>query len=109
MHVSPKEKGTHQLCSRPVCSLADQREVELRPIGSRLPIGRNDNEKIRGHQRCTHRVVSEHHGRQDGRYDDPKNKKRRKSRSISDVMRNGFPSRSVRRRKQEGVEDALVE
>jgi hypothetical protein len=35
--------------------------------------------------------------------------KRRKSRSSNDVMRNGFPNRSVRRGKQEGVEDALVE
>jgi hypothetical protein len=28
--------------------------------------------KFRGHQRCTHRVVSEHCGGQDGWYDDPK-------------------------------------
>jgi hypothetical protein len=53
-------------------------------------------------------VVSEHHGGQDGRYDGPK-KKRRKRRSSNDVMRNGLPNRSVRRRKQEGFEDALVE
>jgi hypothetical protein len=46
---------------------------------------------------------------QDGWYDGPKRKKRRKSRSGNDVMRNGFPNRSVRRGKQEGVEDALVE
>jgi hypothetical protein len=32
--------------------------------------------KFKGHQRCTHRVVSEHRGGQEGRYDDPiKNKK----------------------------------
>jgi hypothetical protein len=36
-------------------------------------------------------------------------KKRRKKRSSNNLMRNGFPNRSVRRRKQEGVEDALVE
>jgi hypothetical protein len=30
--------------------------------------------KFRGHQGCTHRVVSEHGGRQDDRYDDPKKK-----------------------------------
>jgi hypothetical protein len=65
--------------------------------------------KFEGHQRCTHRVVSEHRGGQDGRYDDPKKEKKRKSRSSSDVMGNRFPNRSVRRRKQEGVEDALVE
>jgi hypothetical protein len=64
--------------------------------------------KFRGHRRCTHRVASEHRGGQDGRYDGPK-KKRRKSRSSNDVMRNGFPNRSIRREKQEGVEDALVE
>jgi hypothetical protein len=40
--------------------------------------------------------------------DDPK-KKRRKKRSSNNLMRNGFPNRSVRQRKQEGVEDALVE
>jgi hypothetical protein len=34
--------------------------------------------------------------------------KRRKSRSSNDVMGNRFPNRSVRRGKQEGVEDALV-
>jgi hypothetical protein len=33
----------------------------------------------------------------------------RKSRSSNDVMGNVFPNRSVRRGKQEGVEDALVE
>jgi hypothetical protein len=55
-----------------------------------------------------HSLVSEHHGGQDGRYDGP-NKKKRESRSSSDVRRNGFPNRSVRRGKQEGVEDALVE
>jgi hypothetical protein len=38
-----------------------------------------------------------------------KKENRRKSRSSSDVMRNEFPSRSIRRGKQEGVEDALVE
>jgi hypothetical protein len=32
-----------------------------------------------------------------------------KSRSSNDVMRNGFPNRSLRQGKQEGVEDALVE
>jgi hypothetical protein len=36
-------------------------------------------------------------------------RKIRKSRSSNDVMRKRFPNRSVRRRKQEGVEDALVE
>jgi hypothetical protein len=45
----------------------------------------------------------------DGRYGGPKKKKRRKSRSSNDVMRNEFPNRSIRRGKQEGVEDALVE
>jgi hypothetical protein len=64
-------------------------------MGSRLPIDRNDDEKFRGHQRCTHRVVSEHRGRQDGRYDDPKKEKRRKSRSSNDMMRNGFPNWSL--------------
>jgi hypothetical protein len=63
--------------------------------------------KFRGHQRCTHRVVFEHRGGQDGWYDDAK--KRRKSRLSNDVVRNRFPSRSLRRRKQEGVEDAFVE
>jgi hypothetical protein len=33
--------------------------------------------KFRGHQGCTHRVVSEHHSGQDGWYDDPKNKKKK--------------------------------
>jgi hypothetical protein len=64
--------------------------------------------KFRGHQGCTHRVVSENRGGQDGRYDGPK-KKRRKGRSSNDVMRNELPNRSVRRGKEEGVEDALVE
>jgi hypothetical protein len=36
-------------------------------------------------------------------------KKRRKSRSSNNVMRNGCPNMSIRRGKQEGVEDALVE
>jgi hypothetical protein len=36
-------------------------------------------------------------------------KKRGKSRSSNNVMRNRFPNRSVRRGKQEGIEDALVE
>jgi hypothetical protein len=36
-------------------------------------------------------------------------KRRRKGRSSNDVMRNRFPNRSVRRRKQEGVDDELVE
>jgi hypothetical protein len=35
--------------------------------------------------------------------------KGRGSRLSNDVMRNGFPNRSIQRRKQEGVEDALVE
>jgi hypothetical protein len=30
--------------------------------------------KFKGHQGCTHRVVSEHRGGQDGWYDDPKKK-----------------------------------
>jgi hypothetical protein len=34
--------------------------------------------KFRGHRRCTHRVVSEHRGGQDGRYDDPKKKEEEK-------------------------------
>jgi hypothetical protein len=42
--------------------------------------------KFRRHQRCTHRVVSEHRGGQDGWYDDPK-KEGRESRSSNDVMR----------------------
>jgi hypothetical protein len=54
-------------------------------------------------------VVSEHHGGQDGWYDGPKKKKRSKSRLSNDVMRNRFPNRLIRRGKQEGVEDALVE
>jgi hypothetical protein len=33
--------------------------------------------KFRGHKKCTHRVVSEHLGGQDGRYDDPKKKKKK--------------------------------
>jgi hypothetical protein len=36
-------------------------------------------------------------------------RKGRESRSSNDVMRNGFPNSSVQQRKQEGVEDALVE
>jgi hypothetical protein len=69
---------------------------------------RNDDEKFRGHQGCTHRVVFEHRGGQDGRYDDPK-KERGERRSSIDVMRNRFPNKSVRRGKQEGIEDALIE
>jgi hypothetical protein len=42
--------------------------------------------KFRGHQKCTHRVVSEHCGGQDGQYDDPK-KKKKKSRLSNDVMK----------------------
>jgi hypothetical protein len=38
-----------------------------------------------------------------------KRRREEKIRSSNDVMRNGFPKRSVRRGKQEGVEDALVE
>jgi hypothetical protein len=34
--------------------------------------------KFRGHQGHTHRVVSEHRGGQDGQYDDPKKKEKRK-------------------------------
>jgi hypothetical protein len=46
MHVGPKERKEEvQLSSRPVCSLADRREVEWRSIGSRLPVDRNDDEK----------------------------------------------------------------
>jgi hypothetical protein len=33
---------------------------------------------FRGHEGCTHRVVSEHRGGQDGRYDDPKKEKEEK-------------------------------
>jgi hypothetical protein len=36
-------------------------------------------------------------------------KKKIKRRLSNNMMGNGFPNRSVRRRKQEGVEDALVE
>jgi hypothetical protein len=36
-------------------------------------------------------------------------KRKRKSRSSNDVMGNRFPNRLVRRGKQEGVEDTLVE
>jgi hypothetical protein len=35
--------------------------------------------------------------------------RREENRSSNDMMRNGFPNRSVRRGKQEGIEDALVE
>jgi hypothetical protein len=35
-------------------------------------------EKFEGHQGCTHRVVSEHHGGQDGWYDYPKKKESEK-------------------------------
>jgi hypothetical protein len=35
--------------------------------------------------------------------------RREKSRSSNDMMRNGFPNRSVRQGKQEGVKDALIE
>jgi hypothetical protein len=34
--------------------------------------------KFRGHRRCTHRVVSEHQGRQNGWYDDPKKEEKKK-------------------------------
>jgi hypothetical protein len=34
--------------------------------------------KFKGHQGCTHRVVSEHHGGQDGLHDDPRNKEKKK-------------------------------
>jgi hypothetical protein len=34
--------------------------------------------KFEGHQRCTHIVVSEHRGGQDGRYDDPKKRRKEK-------------------------------
>jgi hypothetical protein len=34
--------------------------------------------KFRGRQGHTHRVVSEHHGGQDGRYDDPKKEEKKK-------------------------------
>jgi hypothetical protein len=36
-------------------------------------------------------------------------RRKEKSRSSNDVMRNRFPNRSVRRGKQDGVEDALIE
>jgi hypothetical protein len=36
-------------------------------------------------------------------------RRKEKGRSSNDVMRKRFPNRSVRRRKQEGIEDALVE
>jgi hypothetical protein len=38
-----------------------------------------------------------------------KRRREEKGRSSNDVVRNRFPDRSVRRGKQEGVEDALVE
>jgi hypothetical protein len=34
--------------------------------------------KFRGHQSCTHRVVSEHRGGQDGQYDDQKKEEKKK-------------------------------
>jgi hypothetical protein len=74
-----------------------------------LPIDRNDDVKFRGHRRCNRSVVSEHRGGPDGWCDDPKKKEKEKCRSSNDVLRNRFPNRSVRRGKQEGVEDALVE
>jgi hypothetical protein len=43
----------------------------------------------------THRVVSEHHGGRNDRYDDPK-KKQKNNRLSNDLMRNRFPNRSVR-------------
>jgi hypothetical protein len=33
--------------------------------------------KFRGHQGCTHKVVSEHRGGQDSLYDDPKKRKKK--------------------------------
>jgi hypothetical protein len=45
--------------------------------------------KFRGHQGCTHRVVFEHRGGQDGWYDDPKKEEKRKIRSSIDT---GFPT-----------------
>jgi hypothetical protein len=38
-----------------------------------------DDGKIRGRQGHTHRVVTEHHGWQDGRYDDPKKQREEKA------------------------------
>jgi hypothetical protein len=38
-----------------------------------------------------------------------KRRREEKDMSSNDVVRNMFPNRSVRRGKQEGVEDALVE
>jgi hypothetical protein len=38
-----------------------------------------------------------------------KRRREEKGRSSNDMVRNRFPSRSVRRGKHEGVEDALVE
>jgi hypothetical protein len=45
-----------------------------------LPIDRNDDEKFSGHKRCTHRVVSEQRGGQDGWYEDRKKKEEGRSR-----------------------------
>jgi hypothetical protein len=59
-------------------------------------------EKIRGCEGHTHIVVSKHHGRHDGWYDDPR--KKRKRRSSNDLMRNKFPNRPVWRRKQRASE-----
>jgi hypothetical protein len=40
-----------------------------------LPIDRNDDEKIQRASKMHSWVVSEHHGGQDGRYDDPKKRR----------------------------------
>jgi hypothetical protein len=64
---------------------------------------------FRGHRRCTHELYPSIVA---GRMADmiiQKKRREGKSSSSNDVVRNGFPNRSVRRGKQEGVKDALVE
>jgi hypothetical protein len=47
MHVGPEEKNNKSALAADLCVVfVEQREVKKRPIGSRLPIDRNDDEKI---------------------------------------------------------------
>jgi hypothetical protein len=91
MHVGPKKKRTNRLSSRPVWSLVERSEVEWRPIGSMLPINRNDDEKIQRASKMHSWVVSEHHGRQDGRYDGPKRRIEEKVGRVATWWEMGFP------------------
>jgi hypothetical protein len=78
MHISPKKKNKanfavnlFEVFPNEERSSDELEEADFQWIDTTM-------NKFRGHQGCTHIVVSEHRGGQDGWYDVPKKEKERK-------------------------------